>query len=149
MFNIRFVLVIGAAIVGCTGGTPVTPAPGVAVEQSAAGSTRAIKSEIIALRYDVTVDYGDLSLRWLTLADSRCPIGVTCVWGGHMLATVEVTHATQGAAEIELLRRAGREPEVAHAFGWEFRLQNVSPHPKDGVKPDRANYVMRVEIRKP
>lgn len=140
-------LVIAAAIGACTGGTALSPGSSPApADPAAAGDTA---PEVVELRYDEALEHRDLVLRWLTLADSRCPIGVTCVWGGQMLATVEVTHATQGAAEIELLRRAGREPEVAHAFGWEFRLQDVSPHPKDGVKPDRANYVMRVEIRKP
>lgn len=140
-------LVIAAAIGACTGGTALSPGSSPApADPAAAGDTA---PEVVELRYDEALEHRDLVLRWLTLADSRCPIGVTCVWAGQLLATVEVLHGDRRKLDVELLRRVGRDPEVALAFGYELRLLGVDPHPKQGIKPDRRAYVMRVAIARP
>jgi hypothetical protein len=150
MSRLSIILVLATAVCGCGGGTPTGP------EQSSgtagalgAASPDASETATVELRYDETVAFRDLEMRWLDLQDSRCPIGVTCVWAGQMIATVEVVHITQGTTQVELLRRAGREPEVFYAFDYDLRLLDVSPHPKENVTPDRGEYVMKIEITTP
>jgi hypothetical protein len=149
MSRLSIILVLAAAVCGCGGGTPTAP------EQSSgtagalgAASPDASETATVELRYDETIAFRDLEMRWLDLQDSRCPIGVTCVWAGQMIATVEVVHITQGTTQVELLRRAGREPEVSYAFDYDLRLLDVSPHPKENVTPDRGDYVMHIEVFK-
>ena len=142
-------IVILSMVAACTGGNAVSP---VTTPEAPDPAVRVMVAEVptvIELRYDKTVNYQELTLRWLTLEDSRCPIGITCVWAGQMLATVEIAESDEAPLEVELLRRAGREPVVTQAFGYALRLLGVEPHPKDGVTPARSNYVMRVEIARP
>ena len=133
----------------CTGGNAVSPVTTPEAPDPAARAMVAEVATVIELRYDETANYQELTLRWLKLEDSRCPIGVTCVWAGQMLATVEIAEGNEAPLEVELLRRAGREPVVTQAFGYELRLLTVEPHPKENVTPARGDYVMRVEIARP
>lgn len=136
-------------VAGCSGATPVSPEPtpealdlGSSASGEGAGTT-------IELRFDETVEYEDLELRWLELEDSRCPIGVTCIWEGQIVATVEVARGEAEPLELELVLRAGIEPESSRAFDHELLLQGVDPHPKDGVTPERSDYVARIAIVEP
>lgn len=156
MSRLSIILVLAAAVCGCSGGTPMGPeqalgTPGTSGTPGASGATTSDPGEtaVIELRYDETAAFRDLEMRWLDLQDSRCPIGVTCVWAGQMIATVEVVHNTQGTTQVELLRLVGREPEVSYAFDYDLRLLDVSPHPKENVTPDRGEYVMQIEITTP
>jgi hypothetical protein len=124
------------AVTGFSCGTAVVPEP-------------TSDGAVIELRFDETVAYQDLELRWLRLDDSRCPIGVTCVWEGQIIATVEVARGAEGSVELELRLQVGIEPETSRAFDHELVLQGVAPHPKDGVTPERSDYVARIEIVDP
>ena len=149
MSRLSVILVLAAAVCGCGGGTPTGPEQSSGTARAlGAASPDADETAVVELRYDETIAYRDLEMRWLDLQDSRCPIGVTCVWAGQMIATVEVVHITQGTIQVELLRRAGREPEVSYAFDYDLRLLDVRPHPKENVTPDRSEYVMHIEIFK-
>lgn len=103
----------------------------------------------MALKYDETVAYRDIQLRWLALEDSRCPIGVTCVWAGQTVVTLAVTRDDASPLELSLLTRAMRPPEASSAFGYELRLLGVDPHPREGVTPARGDYTARLEISSP
>lgn len=149
MSILHFVFVIFFMVSACTGGNAVSPVTAPEAPDPAVRAMVAEVATVIELRYDETANYQELTLRWLKLEDSRCPIGVTCVWAGQMLATVEITKGNEDPIEVELLRRAAREPEVSHAFGYELRLLGVDPHPKENVTPARGDYVMRVEIARP
>ena len=71
---------------------------------------------------------------------------MTCVWAGQTVVTVEVWRGDEERLELELLRRAGRDPEPARALGRQLRLINVEPHPKEGITPARGDQVARIEI---
>ena len=148
--NIIFVIAI--ALSGCTGASALSPTSG---GESIPSTERTVKAmpaqptkptKVIELSYDKTIHYQDLEIRWLKLKDSRCPIGVNCIWAGQIQATIEVVQNDSEKIELELLRRAAREPEVAIAFGHELRLREVLPNPKANVVPDRSEYKMFVEI---
>lgn len=145
----KFVLLLVVAVSGCSGGNSLSPEVAQGIVDTTMTSSDAGVLATIELRYDDPTVFQDLEFHWLTLADSRCPTGVTCVWAGQMIATVEIKHSTQGTTEVELLRRAGREPAVTYAFEYDLRLLDVIPHPKNNVTPDRREYLMRIEIRRP
>jgi hypothetical protein len=149
MFRFALMLALAAPLSACTGGATTGADPGVGAVSVTQNPASAAAPTVIALRYDKTVEYGELELRWRALEDSRCPIGVTCVWAGQMLATIEIAKRDEAPLEVELLRRTGREPVVSRAFGYELRLLEVEPHPKENVTPSRGDYVMRIEIASP
>lgn len=143
------VFVLAMAVAGFNRGTAVIPEPSSgAVSQGASRSVRGSGVEI-ELRFDETVEYQDLELSWLELEDTRCPIGVTCVWEGQIVATVEVARGEEESVELELVLQAGIEPEISRASNYELLMKGVDPHPKDGVTPERSDYVLRIEIAKP
>lgn len=77
-------------------------------------------------------------------ADSRCPIGVQCVWAG------------DGAAKLQLKDNAGAvsddtlhttlEPQSVHFQQLRIRLKSLEPYPVYGVQADTSKYVVTLEI---
>ncbi len=143
------VFVVALAIAGCGGASPPSPGPVAPTANGAPASSNPATVAELELRFDETAAYEDLELRWLELEDSRCPIGVVCVWAGQIVVTLEAARAVEVPVEVELVLRVGSEPESAPAFGYTLRLQGVDPHPKEGVTPERGDYVARVEIAGP
>jgi len=141
-------LVIALALTGCGSETPASPEPTAGGGDGSPSSNQASAAEV-ELHFDETTEHQDLKLRWLDLDDSRCPIGVVCIWAGQTVVTLEVARGEDEPVELVLVRRAGREPETARAFERELRLLEVDPHPKEGVTPERSQYVAEIEIAQP
>jgi hypothetical protein len=78
--------------------------------------------------------------------DSRCPIGVVCVWEGD--ATAHLTFRGGGAPDESItLSLNARSASAAH--GLELRLVDVVPAPRAGTQIDPATYRATVEWRRP
>ena len=133
------IFVVALAAAGCNAAAPVNAA--LIAESNTPGE--------VVLRFDTLVQYRDLGLRWLKLEDSRCAIGLTCVWAGQMLAVVEVSREGDATVEINLRTMVGREPEVSTAFGYEFRLVDVEPHPKNNVTISRSEQQLKLMVSLP
>lgn len=148
LLNTVFVIAMTAA--GCSSGNPVSPPDSTSppVETGDRSSTQATTAEI-ELQFDEVLEYQGLKLRWLEIEDSRCPIGVTCIWEGQIIATIEAARGEETPVELELLLRAGHQPEPARAYDYELVLLGVDPHPKEGVAPERGSYLARIEITGP
>jgi hypothetical protein len=114
---------------------------------SEAGAAPATAGEVVELRLDEVVSLGTLRLSLLELNDSRCPQGVQCVWEGRALATLEVSRADLTPQRAELILRPDTESAAKTIAGHELRLLNVEPYPREGVSPERSEYVATVEIR--
>lgn len=143
------VLLLAAA---CNGGNVVTPDHGPVGQVT--GQERASpanpESPVVAeLRLDQTVTLEELRILWLSVNDSRCPIGVRCVWEGEAIASLEVSRGERPPEQITLKVRAGIESQAVVAIGHEWRLLSVEPFPRDGVTTPRADYLATVEIRAP
>ncbi len=145
MSLLSLVFIIVATLSACGGGTPVGP---VSTDSAATLQATDVRA-VIELRYDEIASFQDLRFRWIKLEDSRCQIGVQCVWAGQLVATIEVARGTETPVEVDLVHRIGSDPEKAVAYGYTLRLQAVDPHPKRGVTYTRSNYVMRIDIAKP
>jgi hypothetical protein len=146
MFASTVALVVAMAFTGCSGSSPANPvSPPAGPDSSSSGSGQATVAEV-ELRFDQTLEHQDLQLRWLKLEDSRCPIGVVCIWAGQIVVSLEVSRGEEGPVEIELVNRLKGEPQAIEAFGYALRLLGVEPHPKEGQTPERGDYVARIEI---
>lgn len=91
-----------------------------------------------------TVSYDKLTLRVIAINDSRCPIGTQCVWAGQIVVALEVINHLKEKKQIELVRK--REPKQVTVFGYDFLLQNVTPHPKDGknIQLDEQSVTLQI-----
>lgn len=76
--------------------------------------------------------------------DSRCPIGVQCIWAGNAAAAVSVTDGTAGKTDISL--NTTLTPRSVRASGYEITLVTVDPYPKQGVAIPPATYVARFRV---
>ncbi len=101
-----------------------------------AGETRQLSDTNLQLRFDGVAQ------------DSRCPIGVQCVWAGD--AVVELTlERPPAAAETRALHtgeRGGRETDYA---GLVVRLVKLEPHPREGatIAPDDYRVTLVVDAK--
>lgn len=138
------VFVIAAVAAGCGSGLQSGPDPD--GRDDAPGTSSRAADSSVELRFDDTVVHQDLELRWLDVRDSRCPIGVACIWEGQVVATLEAARGEDEPVELHLTLRAGGQPEVVQALGYDWRLLEVEPHPEEGVTPERSDYLARVEI---
>jgi hypothetical protein len=137
------VLVLVMAVAGCGGTPPATPESAAPVGTGGSGQGEAVELE---LRFDETVTFEELAMRWLEIQDSRCPTGVQCIWAGQVVVTLEAVRGEDDPVKVELVLRIGDEPKAVRVSDYELRLQGVDPHPKEGVTPERSDYVARIEI---
>lgn len=139
-------LFITLVLAGCNGDHAVGAVPVSTAAVGRSASTAGESRTVLELRFDQSTVYQDLELRWLDVHDSRCPIGVVCVWEGQVTVTLEVERAKEDLVEVELTLHVGSEPERVTAFGYQLQLQGVDPHPKKGKTPERSDYVAKVEV---
>jgi hypothetical protein len=142
-------LVLCLAVCSCNGKGPVDPG---SVSSSGAGlpladsaASRAANELLMTL--DEVVVYNDLQLRWINLDDSRCAIGVTCVWEGEAVATIEVARNGAQPEVVEVALRAGSEPAGTAVAGYLLSVLDVSPHPEQNVTPERSAFTLRLGIK--
>lgn len=91
-----------------------------------------------SLHLGESVAFGDtgIEVTFLRLAaDSRCPIGVTCVWEGD--AEVRVLLETAEGRSEEGLHTA-LEPQAVRIGGYMLELLDVLPYPIEGQAADPA-----------
>jgi hypothetical protein len=82
----------------------------------------------------------DSTIRFVgVLEDSRCPIGVNCVWEGDAVARLELTDDA-GAAAIDLHTHPEREQARVHR-GVRVRLVQLAPAPRADRRLDPDDYV--------
>ncbi|MBU3002048.1 hypothetical protein [Paraglaciecola arctica] len=87
-------------------------------------------SSVIKIDISKIVKHHDLILKLLEIEDSRCATGVTCIWAGQIVVSLEVSNGNNEKQTIKLVRK--REPIAAQAFGYRLLLLDVAPHPKKG-----------------
>ena len=82
--------------------------------------------------------------------DSRCPIGVSCVWAGDAVVAITVDDTGGDAEAIELHTNARFDLEAA-IDGHIVRLVELSPTPRRGstIPVDRYEATLVVTLRAP
>ena len=147
--NIRWMILLSVLMSAGCSGSSASSGPGKGGITPGSVSSARVTSGVVEIRFDEIVTHLDLELRWLEVKDSRCPIGVNCLWEGEVKVILEAARAEEEGeepVEFQLTLRAGQKPETASVFGYELELLNVDPHPKDGVTPERSDYMSKIEI---
>ena len=97
----------------------------------------------------VHLDDAKLKIGFHTVAqESRCPVGVVCVWEGQCIVGLSLTRDSGETENFTLTARAGH-PELAAAevFGHRVELHGVEPAPtRDEPSPKHEQYRLSVEI---
>jgi len=109
-----------------------------------------------AVNSDLTLRYGesknlpgeDIRVTFeKVLEDSRCPVGVTCVWEGNAkirLSLLELDIRSAG----ELNSNVKIDPDSLLLAGYMFRIKSLDPYPVDGVIIDSVNYEVTLTFKK-
>ena len=97
-----------------------------------AGQMAAVRGERVRVRFVSVTE------------DSRCPVGVVCVWAGNAKVSVVVEKSGGARAAVEL--NTGVEPKAASAAGYEIRLVGLSPHPRVEERIDPKQYVATLVV---
>jgi hypothetical protein len=95
------------------------------------GETASLRAESLQVHFDKVAE------------DSRCPVGVTCVWEGD--AVIHLTVTKDGSTVLELHTQANFPREGVYA-GYRVRLAELSPLPKANRPADPARYVASLVI---
>jgi hypothetical protein len=128
-------LVAGVVAVGCAAwaAAPGSVALGERFELGAGESAR-IEGEDVAIELDRVV------------ADSRCAVGVTCVWEGDAVVRVRLRVGSQPAVALELHTAARAGSAAAGAHGYRVRLVGLEPHPVEGRATPPEAYRAALEV---
>lgn len=103
---------------------------------------------IFNLRYGerATISTERLSLTFQkVLEESRCPVGVTCIWEGNARIVVMTERPPAGLSALEL-NTSSRYPVEAAYEGYTVRLRGVRPAPEHGRVLDAAGYSAQIEV---
>ena len=102
-----------------------------------------------ALRVGQTASLGGGGGLQITLEtideDSRCPVGLTCVWAGDAVAVVrlQVSSGAEGVFELHTHSRFDRE---AAFEGYTVRLIELSPVPHEGSTIELEEYRATLDV---
>jgi hypothetical protein len=155
----KMLLLMGASllIAGCSGQDPVSsaghgePAAKLTMAGRRAGGTKEPVREAPAheLRFDQPLRVGELEITWMEVSDSRCPLDVTCVWEGEVRVVLGITGEQERLDRVELVLNGAIDGGVAvENRGYEIRLMDVRPYPREGVEVRRDEYVAILHINR-
>ena len=94
-----------------------------------------------------TVARGELKIKFVAvLEDSRCPLGVNCVWAGNAKIQLRVTDRRGRTKLMEL--NTGGEPRGDRIGRYAINLVNLTPLPKPNEKFGQSRYTARLSIQR-
>ena len=116
--------------------SPAPPTPGLAKLDAEGRVTLAVSGQAeVAPGLVLTLER--------VVADSRCPVDVSCVWAGEIRVAFSLESPLTEAPRLEL-ELATTAPKAA-ARGFEFELLGALPVPRSTAKIAAADY--RIELR--
>jgi hypothetical protein len=103
-----------------------------------------MNKEVILKTGDILDSKSDnLYIKVLNINDSRCPIGVVCVWQGEATVTLEVKETSSFDEAIGSVVLSTFHQPVDTVSGYIFRLIDVLPYPVYGVEvPEKDKKVV-------
>jgi hypothetical protein len=104
-----------------------------------AATEREPRERSIELRLDKATEADGLTLTWISVADSRCPQSVTCIWAGEVTVKLEARDGDD-ESELALTLGAGSAGIPATTAHHELRLSAVAPYPREPGEIPRASY---------
>ncbi len=82
--------------------------------------------------------------------DSRCPVGVTCVWQGQVRLVASITTQNEQNDSLELVYQEGASADVNSRAcdGFRIAITKVSPAPKEGEVIEKEDYRISMKVTK-
>lgn len=102
----------------------------------------------LAVGQSASIDGEGLAIKFIDIvADSRCPLGVLCIWQGEVACLVEMTHS--GTGQQKVLTYPGLTEELSKAqFGsYQFTF-SVEPYPEAGEQIEKSEYRLNLLVTK-
>ena len=93
----------------------------------------------VELKLGEKAHYEDLDLYFYDIQDSRCPLDVTCIWEGKVIAMIQVQNQTHKISENFGIG------STLYISPYDITLLDVVPHPTSTETP---NYVATLDIAK-
>ena len=110
--------------------------------------TMAQKPEQLTLRHGQQKKAGStgLTVKFMSVVeDSRCPVGVNCIWAGNAKIEVNVADA-RGSKKFVINTTTG--PQRDQYGGWAIRLVSLSPQPPQTGKISPARYTATFSVER-
>jgi len=145
----KFIYIFLIALSGCIADSSTLAATDTATPtetQQSSSLTNEELSTVVEINVEQVITYQNLTLRLIAVEDSRCATGVTCIWAGQLVVTLEVSNDLGEQQEVKLIRK--REPEEATAFGYSLLLLDVEPHPKEGKVIQASDQIVKLQMQK-
>jgi hypothetical protein len=127
-------LVLLLTSIACLGAAPPSTSPGTA--SGASTHQSAAVTHELKVGASVTPAGTRVTITFVGVReDSRCPVGVTCIWEGDALVELRVQPETGSAATVEL-HTSDRFARQGSAHGVTIQLERLTPAPtSDGPVP--------------
>jgi hypothetical protein len=95
-----------------------------------------------------SIDGEDLAIKFIDIiADSRCPLGVECIWQGEVACLMEITHS--GTGQQKVLTYPGLTQELSKAQLGSYQLTfSVEPYPEAGKEIKKSEYRLNLLVTK-
>lgn len=92
-----------------------------------------------------TAKQSKLKVKFVSVTeDSRCPVGVNCVWAGNAKVKVEITGSRGGTKVFEFNTTMG--PKGDQVDGWAITMVSLTPVPRANATLNPKNYVAKFSI---
>jgi len=102
----------------------------------------------LAVGQSASIDGEDLAIKFVDVtADSRCPLGVECIWQGEVACLVEITHSGTGREEVLTYPGLTQEPSKAQFGSYQFTF-SVGPYPEAGEEIEKSEYRLNLLVTK-
>jgi hypothetical protein len=79
-----------------------------------------------------------LTIKFVSVEDSRCPQDVNCVWAGNAKVTIKVTNRKGESKNFEL--NTNLQPQSVKFDNYEIKLGEVAPYPKSNTRVNANGY---------
>jgi hypothetical protein len=104
----------------------------------------------VQVGYMAFVEGGTLRFDSL-LAESRCPIGMMCIWAGEAVIRVQWTRMTRTSSfTLKLPGGANAQNAGAHipfdTLGYRFTLQQLDPYPDPHIRIAYGSYTATIRV---
>lgn len=133
-----------SVLVACGGGSSSTGIPDLQE------FTLVQAADSVPLPYGRVVKVGEVYLQLGEVSDSRCPVGVQCVWAGDGVATIGVHPPCFaggcGAPSGVLVLHTNLEPKAGLGWGHRVELVGLKPVPVANKVIESSRYVAWVRV---
>ncbi|MEP6691079.1 MAG: hypothetical protein ABJD07_07970 [Gemmatimonadaceae bacterium] len=96
----------------------------------------------VTINSSVEVSGTPLTIRFVSVQDSRCPTSVQCVWAGDGAVVLLIADATRSATDT---LHTTLEPKAGTFGAYRITLVSLEPYPTAGPPPPTYLVTLRVE----